>query len=94
MTRSALSLVLRQEHLAFADSSGQYAGQVEWDEVRNAWIPEWAEPLRAEDLADGEVPITNPADFKVKKTDAWGNKIGWREGIMFYVEEPQFFLRD
>jgi hypothetical protein len=66
-----------------ADSSGQYAGEVSWDELRNAWIPKWAEKLKIGDLAEGEVPNTNPADFKVKKRDAWGNKIGWYGGRMW-----------
>jgi hypothetical protein len=82
LTRSALSLVLRQEALAQADSSGQYAGEVSWDEIRNAWIPVWAEKLGKPDVAEGEVPDTNPAGFKVKRRDAWGNKVGWRNGIM------------
>ena len=82
LTRSALSLVLRQERLAMADSSGQYAGEVSWDDVRNAWIPIWAEKLRPEDVADGELPSTNPADLRVARKDAWGNKIGWRDGRM------------
>ena len=82
LTRSALSLVMRQEALARADSSGQYAGEVSWDDVRNAWIPKWAEKAKVDDLADGELPSTNPADFKVKRKDAWGNTIGWRDGVM------------
>lgn len=65
-----------------ADSSGQYAGEVEWDELRNCWIPIWAEKLRPGDLADGELGDTNPANFKERKRDAWGNKIGWYEGRM------------
>jgi hypothetical protein len=74
-----------------ADSSGQYRGEVSWDDVRNAWIPKWAVKLKPEDLAEGEVPTTNPADFKIKEEDAWGNKISWREdGRMFYVEDPVF----
>ncbi|ORX38667.1 hypothetical protein BD324DRAFT_375833 [Kockovaella imperatae] len=94
LTRSALDLVMRQERLAFADSSGQYAGEISWDDLRNAWIPAWAEKLRPEDLADGEVPNTNPAEFVQKKEDAWANKIGWRDGQMYYHEEPKFTLRD
>lgn len=90
LTRSALSLVLRQEALARADSSGQYAGEVSWDDVRNAWIPKWAEKMRPEDLAEGELAGTNPVDFRVKREDAWGNKIGWRDGVMYYKEEPNF----
>ena len=94
LTRSALDLVLRQERLAMADSSGQYAGEVSWDDLRNAWIPRWAEKLKPEDLADGEIPNTNPAEFVEKKKDAWGNRIGWRDGRMYYHDEPKFILRD
>lgn len=90
LTRSALSLVMRQEALAKADSSGQYAGEVSWDDVRNAWIPKWAEKLKEEDVAEEEIPTTNPAEYKVKRKDAWGNTIGWREGGMFYVDDPSF----
>lgn len=74
---------MRQEALAMADSSCQYAGEVSWDDVRNAWIPNWAEKLKSHELAEGEIPSTNPADFKYKKTDAWGNKIGWYNGRMW-----------
>ena len=77
-----------------ADSSGQYAGEVSWDDLRNAWIPKWAKKLKPKDLAEGELPNTNPAEFEVKKKDAWGNRIGWRDGQMFYHEEPTFVLRD
>lgn len=90
LTRSVLSLVMRQEALAKADSSGQYAGEVSWDDVRNAWIPKWAEKMKPEDLADGELANPNPAEFKVRREDAWGNKIGWRDGVMYYKEEPNF----
>ncbi|KAK4686644.1 hypothetical protein P7C73_g3490, partial [Tremellales sp. Uapishka_1] len=94
LTRSALSLVIRQENLAMADSSGQYTGQVSWDEIRNAWIPNWAEKLQAKDVMEGEIPSTNPADFKVKKKDPWQNKIGWYQGKMYYEEDPSFELRE
>ena len=90
LTRSALSLVMRQEALAKADSSGQYAGEVSWDDLRNAWVPKWAEKFKEEDMAEGEIPPTNPAEFKVKRKDAWGNTIGWRDGTMFYADEPKF----
>ncbi|RSH81411.1 hypothetical protein EHS25_006943 [Saitozyma podzolica] len=93
LTRSALELVMRQEALAMADSSGQYAGEVSWDDVRNAWIPSWAEKLKSHELAEGEIPSTNPADFKYRKADAWGNKIGWYNGRMFYEEDPTFDLK-
>jgi hypothetical protein len=66
-----------------ADSSGQYAGEVSWDDVRNAWIPSWAEKFKSHELAEGEIPSTNPADFKYRKADAWGNKIGWYNGRMW-----------
>ncbi|ORY35380.1 hypothetical protein BCR39DRAFT_509164 [Naematelia encephala] len=98
VTRSALELLLVQEEqkklLAHADSSGQWSGEVTWDDLRSAWIPRWTEKLRPEDLAEGEVPSTNPADFKVKEKDQWGNKIEWKNGRMFYVEEgdPTFEL--
>lgn len=82
MTHSALSLVLRQEQLALADSSGQYNGEVSWDDLRNAWIPNWAEKLREDDVREGEVPNTNPADYVVKRKDAFGNRVGWRNGVM------------
>ena len=82
LTGSALSLVQRQERLALADSSGQYTGDVSWDDLRQAWIPAWAQKLRAGDLAEGELPNTNPADYKVRRKDAWGNKIGWSGGRM------------
>lgn len=74
--------MLRQERLAQADSSGQYAGEVSWDELRNAWIPKWAVKLRPDDVAEGEVPDTNPANYEVRSRDDWGNKIGWHEGRM------------
>lgn len=82
LTRSALSLVLRQETLALADSSGQYAGAVSWDDIRNAWIPRWAEKLGPGDVVEGEIPSTNPNDFKARRKDEWGNRIGWRDGQM------------
>ena len=82
LTRSALELVLRQEALAIADSSGQYTGDLSWDDVRNAWIPNWAEKLRLEDVAEGELPDTNPAGYVQRRTDVWGNRIGWRDGTM------------
>jgi hypothetical protein len=68
--------------LATADSSGQYAGEVSFDDVRNAWIPKWAAKLRTQDLADGEVPDTNPANYTIRTEDEWGNKIGWWNGRM------------
>ncbi|KAK1921884.1 hypothetical protein DB88DRAFT_548271 [Papiliotrema laurentii] len=92
LTRSALSLVLRQEALARADSSGQYAGEVSWDNVRNAWIPKWAEKMKPEEVLEGEIPSTNPADFRIKRKDPWGNEIGWSDGAMFYKSKPQFEL--
>jgi hypothetical protein len=73
---------MRQEALAMADSSGQYAGEVSWDDVRQAWVPKWVEKVKESELVDGELPSTNPADFKVKRKDAWGNAIGWRDGRM------------
>ncbi|WVO17694.1 hypothetical protein L204_105392 [Cryptococcus depauperatus] len=96
LTRSALDLVLRQEALAQADSSGQYAGGVSWDSLRNAWIPQWAKKLKVSDLAEGEVPDTNPLNFEEKETDEWDNKIGWY-GVnkeMFYKEDPKWELKD
>lgn len=87
LTRSALDLVRQQEALAQADSSGQYAGEVSWDDLRNAWIPKWAVKLRPCDVADGEVPDTYPANCRERRTDDWGNKIGWYEGRM-YVSPP------
>ncbi|ODN92795.1 hypothetical protein L198_05590 [Cryptococcus wingfieldii CBS 7118] len=77
LTRSALDLVLRQEMLEQADSSGQYAGEVSWDDLRGAWIPKWAKKLKKSDLAEGEVPDSNPATFKEKDEDEWGNEIGF-----------------
>jgi hypothetical protein len=65
-----------------ADSSGQYAGEVSWDDLRNAWVPKWAEKLRSDEVADGEVPDTNPANYREKKKDAWTNRIGWYEARM------------
>lgn len=66
-----------------ADSSGQYAGEVSWDDLRNCWIPKWAEKLKEEDVAEGEIGDNNPNGYKVKKKDAWGNRIGWYEGRMY-----------
>jgi hypothetical protein len=82
LTRSALDLVRRQEALAQADSSGQYAGEVSWDDLRNAWIPKWAAKLTPCDVADDGLPDTNPASYRERTTDDWGNKIGWYEGRM------------
>lgn len=82
MTRSALELIQTQEKLAMADSSGQYAGAVSWDDLRNCWIPQWAEKLGMNDLADGEIPNTDPRCYTEQRKDAWGNKIGWYEGRM------------
>ena len=82
LTHSALSLVLRQEALALADSSGQYSGDLSWDDLRNCWIPNWAEKLRKADLAEGELPDTNPAGFRTRRKDDWGNRIGWKDGRM------------
>ena len=94
LTASALDLVLRQETLALADSTGQYTGEVSWDDVRNAWVPNWVVKLKPEDLGQGEIPSTNPADFEVRGEDEWGNKIGWTDtGEMYYEEEPTFELR-
>ncbi|WVQ99856.1 hypothetical protein IAU59_006999 [Kwoniella sp. CBS 9459] len=92
LTRSALDLVLRQETLAQADSSGQWAGEVSWDDVRKAWIPHYVQKLKVSDLADGEVPDTTPAGFKVKEKDAWGNKIGFYgpNMEMYYKQEPKW----
>ncbi|OCF37778.1 hypothetical protein I316_00002 [Kwoniella heveanensis BCC8398] len=96
LTRSALDLVLRQETLAQADSSGQWAGEVSWDDLRKAWIPHYVEKLKVSDLADGEVPDTTPAGFKTKQKDAWGNKIGFYgpNKEMYYKEEPKWELPD
>jgi len=85
---------MRQEALAMADSSGQYPGRISWDEIRKAWIPDWAEKLAPGDVAEGEVPDTNPAGFQEKRKDAWGNRIGWRDGRMYYDDEPEFALKD
>lgn len=94
LTASALDLVLRQETLALADSTGQYAGKVSWDDVRKAWIPQWVNKLKQDELAPGEVPSTNPADFEVRGEDEFGNKIGWTDtGEMYYEEEPSFELK-
>ncbi|EIW67349.1 hypothetical protein TREMEDRAFT_33729 [Tremella mesenterica DSM 1558] len=76
-TRSALDLVLRYRSLALADSSGQYNGEVSWDDLREAWIPNWAEKLKVGDVAEGVIPDLNPANYQIKDHDAWGNKILW-----------------
>lgn len=95
LTHSALNLVLAQEAQAMADSSGQYRGEVSWDDVRNAWVPKYAVKLKPTDLAEGEIPSTNPADFELKEEDEWGNKIGWRDdGRMYYLEDPTFGLKE
>ncbi|ODN78937.1 hypothetical protein L202_04456 [Cryptococcus amylolentus CBS 6039] len=96
LTRSALDLVLRQEMLEQADSSGQYAGEVSWDDLRGAWIPKWAKKLKRSDLAEGEVPDSNPATFEEKEEDEWGNEIGFY-GVnkeLYYKKEPTFDLKD
>lgn len=96
LTRSALDLVLRQETLAQADSSGQYAGEVSWDDLRCAWIPVWVKKLKLSDLVEGEIPDSSPAGFQERDTDAWGNKIGWYgpHKEMYYKEEPKWELKD
>ncbi|WVR07380.1 hypothetical protein IAU60_004421 [Kwoniella sp. DSM 27419] len=96
LTGSALDLVLREEMLAQADSSGQYAGEVSWDDLRQTWIPKHVQKLKATNLAEGEVPDTTPAGFKVKTVDEWGNRIGWYgpHWEMYYVDEPQWELPD
>lgn len=95
LTRSALELVLAQEALAQADSSGQYAGPVSFDEQRGGWIPDDVKPLGVGDTARGEVPDTDPATYTPKREDQWGNRIGFRGGRMFYLsEEPEFKLPD
>ncbi|KAK8854924.1 hypothetical protein IAR55_003663 [Kwoniella newhampshirensis] len=92
LTRSALDLVLRQEALAQADSSGQYAGEVSYDDLRKAWIPRWVQKLGVEDLAEDEIPDLTPAGFKPKTKDEWGNELGWYGPYkeMYYKEEPKF----
>lgn len=86
--------MLRQETLALADSTGQYAGEVSWDDVRKAWIPHWVVKLQPGDLAPGEIPSTNPADFEVRDEDEFGNKIGFTDtGEMYFEEEPIFELK-
>ncbi|OWT39140.1 hypothetical protein C362_03305, partial [Cryptococcus neoformans Bt1] len=96
LTRSALDLVLRQETLAQADSSDQYAGEVSWDDLRCAWIPVWVKKLKLGDLVEGETPDSSPAGFQERDTDAWGNKIGWYgpHKEMYYKEEPKWELKD
>lgn len=96
LTRSALDLVLRQETLAQADSSGQYAGEVSWDDLRGTWIPIWVKKLEVNDLAEGEIPDSSPAGFQERDTDVWGNKIGWYGPYkeMYYKEEPKWELKD
>jgi len=92
LTASAMDLVLRQEALAIADSTGQYTGDVSWDDLRRAWIPKNIIKLKETDLAAGEIPSTNPADFEVKAEDDFGNKIGWTDRYeMYYKDEnPKF----
>lgn len=87
-----MDLVQRQEALAIADSTGQYSGDVSWDDLRRAWIPKNILKLKETDLAPGEVPSTNPADFEVKAEDDFGNKIGWTDRHeMYYKDEiPKF----
>ena len=87
-----MDLVLRQEALAVADSSGQYAGAVSWDDLRRAWIPKNVVKLKDTDLAAGEMPSTNPADYEVKMEDDFGNKIGWTDRYEMYYkdEDPKF----
>ncbi|KAE8542692.1 hypothetical protein D1P53_001474 [Cryptococcus gattii VGV] len=96
LTRSALDLVLRQETLAQADSSGQYAGEVSWDDLRGTWIPIWVKKLKVNDLAEGGIPDSSPAGFQERDTDVWGNKIGWYGPYkeMYYKEEPKWELKD
>lgn len=96
LTRSALDLVLRQEALAQADSSGQYAGEVSWDDLRGTWIPIWVNKLKVIDLAEGEIPDSSPAGFQERDTDAWGNKIGWYgpHKEMYYKQEPEWESKD
>ena len=94
LTASALDLVMRQEALAIADSTGQYTGEVTWDDIRKAWIPHYVVKLKEHDLAPGEIPSTNPDDYEVKREDDFGNKIGWTDtGEMYYEEEPTFELK-
>lgn len=96
LSPSALDLVLRQETLAQADSSGQYAGEVSWDDLRGTWIPIWVKKLKVSDLAEGEIPDSSPAGFQERDTDAWGNKIGWhgQHKEMYYKGEPKWELED
>lgn len=96
LSPSALDLVLRQETLAQADSSGQYAGEVSWDDLRGTWIPIWVKKLKVRDLAEGEIPDSSPAGFQERDTDAWGNKIGWhgQHKEMYYKGEPKWELED
>lgn len=77
LTRSALSLVMLQERMDHADSSGQYAGEVQWDPVRQTWIPVYIRPLQKSDVGEGEIPDRNPANFEVREEDEFGNRIGW-----------------
>jgi hypothetical protein len=85
---------MRQEALAIADSSGQYAGEVSWDDLRKAWIPKNVVKAREKDLADGELPTLAPADYEVKAEDLFGNKIAWTyRGEMYYEDDdPKFEL--
>lgn len=85
---------MRQEALAFADSSGQYAGEVSWDDLRKAWIPKNVVKVKEKDLAEGEIPSLNPGDYEIKARDDFGNKIGWTDrGEVYYEDEdPKFEL--
>jgi hypothetical protein len=89
-----MDLVERQEALAIADSTGQYGADVSWDDLRRAWIPKNILKLKDTDLAPGEVPSTNPADFEVEVEDDFGNKIGWTDRYEMYYrdEDPKFEL--
>jgi len=92
LTASALDLIMRQEALATADSSGQYAGDVSWDDLRKAWIPKNVIKLKNTDLAVGEIPSNNPDEFEIKGEDDFGNKIGWTDRHeMYYIDDdPKF----
>lgn len=48
--------------------------------------------MKPEEVLEGEIPSTNPADFRIKRKDPWGNEIGWSDGAMFYKSKPQFEL--
>jgi hypothetical protein len=92
LTASALDLVQRQEAIATADSSGQYAGAVSWDDLRRAWVPKNVVKLKDTDLAIGEVPDLNPANYEIKTEDEFGNAIGWtdRHEMYYKDENPKF----